>query len=410
MRGSSLHLITEYGKRTPLTTSTIEVSLVARAQTLREVVQAHAEESERLRTLSPAIVDAMWENGVMTAVNPVAAGGAEPTLSEMIDLWIEMAWQDGSFGWIGIANMPSTFAAATYLPDQGYNEIFTANNNRVTIGGQYAPNGQGHVVDGGFRLTGSWSFGSGTGHSAYVAAGFIPTENGEIRWASEGMPEILVAFVPRNEVTFTDGWHVQGLKGTGSYDYDVNDVFVPDYRTMPLFTRDPQRGHSPAGCMGLMPVTAAGHAAWALGVSKSLLDDVQELAATKYRMSDMASLASLPTFQRGLAHHVAAWRAARQLVLDTFNRAESAVQIEDVLTPTMRADIRVAAVYATDIARECAQWAHLVAGTTAVREGTRFERAFRDIYTGTQHAFISEKVAIDAAQVWLGIVDDVPSL
>jgi alkylation response protein AidB-like acyl-CoA dehydrogenase len=123
-------------------------------------------------------------------------------------------------------------------------------------------------------------------------------------------------------------------------------------------------------------------------------------------MSDMASLASRPTFQKGLAQHVAAWRAARLLVLDAFTTAESAVAAGEDLTPTLRADMRVAAVHATDVARQCAEWAHLAAGTTAIREGTRFERAFRDIYTGTQHAFISEKVAIDAAQIWLGIVDD----
>ena len=76
------------------------------------------------------------------------------------------------------------------------------------------------------------------------------------------------------------------------------------------------------------------------------------------------------------------------------------------LSPTMRADLRAAAVYATDVSREVAQWAHLAAGTTAIREGSRLERAFRDLYTGTQHAFISQKVAIDAAQVWLGLVDD----
>jgi alkylation response protein AidB-like acyl-CoA dehydrogenase len=68
--------------------------------------------------------------------------------------------------------------------------------------------------------------------------------------------------------------------------------------------------------------------------------------------------------------------------------------------------MRVAAVYATDAARECCQWAHLAAGTTAIREGSRLERAFRDMYTGTQHAFIGEKVATDSAQVWLGIVED----
>ncbi|HEY1839361.1 MAG TPA: acyl-CoA dehydrogenase family protein [Mycobacterium sp.] len=380
--------------------------VVDRARGMRDLVRTEAAESERLRTLSPLIVEEMWACGLMSAFNPKEAGGVEPSFPEMIDTWIEMAWQDGSFGWIGIANLPSTFAAATYLPDQGFAEVFTGDDSRITIGGQYFPNGQGSAVDGGFRLSGAWNFGSGTGHSAYIGAGFFPMENGEMRWVSEGIPDMRVAFLPRDEVTFTDGWHVQGLKGTGSYDYNVVDVFVPEHRTIPLFTREPVRGSSAASRMGLMPVTAAGHASFALGVAKSMLDDVEELAATKVRMSDMATLASRQTFQKGLAHHVAAWRAARLLVLDAFGLAEAAVDSGDDLTPRLRADMRLAAVYATDTARAAAEWAHLAAGTTAIREGSRLERAFRDIYTGTQHAFISEKVAMDVAQIWLGLIDD----
>jgi alkylation response protein AidB-like acyl-CoA dehydrogenase len=377
---------------------------------MRDLVRSQAGDSERQRTLSAPIVDEMWASGLMTAFNPIPAGGAEPSFAEMVETWIEMSWQDGSFGWIGIANLPSSFAAACYLPDEGFAEVFTAHDNRVTMGGQFFPNGQGEATSGGYRLSGQWSFGSGTGHSQYVAAGFLPMDAGEIRWAGDGVPDMQVAVLPRDEVTFTDGWHVQGLKGTGSYDYRVEDVFVPAHRTFPLFSRSPLRGASPATRMGLMPVTAAGHAAWALGVAKSMLDDVTDLAATKFRMSDMASLASRPTFQKGLAHHTAAWRAARLLVLDAFSTAESAVAAGDDLTPALRADMRVAAVYATDTARACAEWAHLVAGTDAIREGGRLERAFRDIYTGTQHAFISEKVAIDAAQIWLGIIEDQPGL
>ncbi|MCV7094172.1 acyl-CoA dehydrogenase [Mycobacterium kubicae] len=373
---------------------------------MRELVAEQAAESERNRTLTDAIVDEMWASGLMTALSPAAAGGIEPSFAEMIETWIEMAWQDGSFGWIGIANLPSRFAAATYLPDDGFAEVFTAHDNHVTMGGQFFPNGQGLTTDGGYLLSGSWSFGSGTGHSQYVAAGFFPLDNGEMRWISEGVPDMQVAVVPRTDIQFNDGWHVQGLKGTGSYDYSAQEVFVPVSRTFPLFARQPHRGESPASRMGLMPVTAAGHASWALGVAKSMLDDVTELAATKYRMSDMASLASRPTFQKGLAHHVAAWRAARLLVLDAFTAAEAAVGAGSDLTPALRADMRAAAVYATDTARSCAEWAHLVAGTSAVREGSRLERAFRDIYTGTQHAFISEKVAIDCAQIWLGIIED----
>jgi alkylation response protein AidB-like acyl-CoA dehydrogenase len=377
---------------------------------MRELVVAQAGESEQLRTIAPAVVDEMWASGLMSSFNPVAAGGVEPSFAEMIETWIEMAWQDGSFGWIGIANLPSSFAAAAYLPDEGFAEVFTANDNRVTMGGQFFPNGQGTAVDGGYRLTGSWSFGSGTGHSEYVCAGFFPMVDGQPVMGPDGLPDMQVAVVPRDEIVFKDGWHVQGLKGTGSYDYGVEDVFVPSGRTFPLFSHVPYRGSSPATRMGLMPVTAAGHASWALGVAKSMLDDVEELAATKFRMSDMASLASRPTFQKGLAHHVAAWRAARLLVLDAFGTAEAAVAAGNDLTPALRADMRVAAVYATDVAREAAEWAHLAAGTTSIREGSRLERAFRDIYTGTQHAFISEKVAIDVAQIWLGIISDQPGL
>jgi indole-3-acetate monooxygenase len=384
--------------------------VVSLARGMRDLVQAEAAESERMRTLTPAIVNEMWASGLMSSFNPVAAGGVEPSFTEMIETWIEMAWQDGSFGWIGIANLPSSFAAAAYLPDEGFAEVFTAHDNRVTLGGQFFPNGQGTAVDGGYLLNGSWSFGSGTGHSEYVAAGFLPMDNGEMRWISEGLPDMQVAVLPRAEINFKDGWHVQGLKGTGSYDYSVENVFVPASRTFGLFVREPHRGASPATRMGMMPVTAAGHASWALGVAKSMLDDVQELAATKYRMSDMESLASRPTFQKGLAHHRASWRAARLLVLDAFTTAEAAVAAGEDLTPALRADMRVAAVYATDTARSCAEWAHLVAGTSSIREGSRLERAFRDVYTGTQHAFISEKVAIDAAQIWLGIIEDQPGL
>ena len=126
-------------------TSTAEEGnqVVARARGMRELVRAEAAESERLRTLTPAIVDEMWASGLMSSFNPMVAGGVEPSFAEMIETWIEMAWQDGSFGWIGIANLPSTFAAGAYLPD------------------------------------------------------------------------MQVAIAPRDDITFTDGWYVQGLKGTG---------------------------------------------------------------------------------------------------------------------------------------------------------------------------------------------------
>src|SRR6478735_8107748 len=196
---------------------------------MAEIVTAQAEASEQARTLTAPVVDALWDTGLMTFMNPAAAGGSEPSFAEMLDIWQRMAWLDGSFGWIGIANLPSSAAVAAYLPDAGFEEVF-GSGDRVTMGGQFAPNGQGVKVEGGYRLSGSWNFGSGTGHSAFVCAGFLPMDDGNFCFDDDGQISLRAAVLPRDEVTFTDGWHVQGLKGTGSYDYNVQDLFVPEHR------------------------------------------------------------------------------------------------------------------------------------------------------------------------------------
>jgi alkylation response protein AidB-like acyl-CoA dehydrogenase len=376
------------------------------ARSLRGLTAEEAGECERNRTLTARSVAALWDSGLMQHFNPVEAGGSEPTFAEMIETWIELAWQDGSLGWIGIANFPSAAACAAYLPPEGFAEVFTANDNRVTVGGQFFPNGLGETVPGGYRVTGAWNFGSGTGHSEYVAAGFMPTVDGELVVGDDGIPPLLVAVVPRGDVEFTDGWHVQGLRGTGSYDYGLTDVIVPATRVFELFTRTPQRGRSAAFRMGLIPITGAGHASWALGVAKGMLDDVAELALVKVRMGDDGALANRATFQKGFAHHTAMWRAGRLLVIDTFGHVERTVLDGGELTPGMRADLRMAATYATEASREVVTWAHLAAGTAAIREGSRLERAFRDLYTGTQHVFIGEKTYIDAARIHLGLAGD----
>ena len=388
------------------TTTDADIDGPAMVAAMAALVEAEAPACEELRTTTPPVVEAMWERGLFQRFNPAEAGGAEPTFAEMIRTWIDMAQLDGSFGWIGIANLPATAAVASLLPEDGFAEVFTANDDHVTLGGQFFPNGTGTAADGGYRITGSWNFGSGTGHSHYVAAGFLPMVDGEMLWARKGVPDLRVAVVARDDVRFTDGWHVQGLRGTGSYDYGLDDVFVPEGRTFRLFSREPLRGSAPTFETGIMGPVAAGHGAWALGVARSMVDDVRELALGKVRMGDPSTLADKTSFQVGLVRHEAMLDAAELLLFKSFGDVEDAIGAGDPLTDLMRAKMRAAAVHATDAAREAATWAHLSAGTAAIREGSRLERAFRDIYTGTQHAFIGEKVAADCAQVRLGLVED----
>ncbi|HEX7443744.1 MAG TPA: hypothetical protein VF320_07655, partial [Acidimicrobiales bacterium] len=117
------------------------------ARSLRALTAEEAGPCERNRTLTPRTVEALWDSGLLQSFNPVEAGGAEPSFTEMIETWIELAWQDGSLGWIGIANLPSAAACAAYLPQAGFDEVFNGHDNRVTVGGQFFPNGLGAVVD-----------------------------------------------------------------------------------------------------------------------------------------------------------------------------------------------------------------------------------------------------------------------
>ena len=130
------------------------------------------------------------------------------------------------------------------------------------------------------------------------------------------------------------------------------------------------------------------------------------LAQAKVRMGDMTTLAHKPTFQRGLAHHEGMWRAARRLVYDTCAEVGRAMEAGEALTQAMRLDVRLAATYATEACREVVTFAHLASGTSSIREGGRLERAFRDMLTGTQHAFISEKIYIEVGELLVGVKDD----
>ena len=117
-------------------------------------------------------------------------------------------------------------------------------------------------------------------------------------------------------------------------------MFVPEHRTYKLLTRTPQRESAPLHRLGILPVVAAGHGSWALGVAKSMLDDVATLAKEKVRMSDMETLALRQTFQRNLSHHTGMWRAARAGLIEAFTTVEAAAAAGNDLTPAMRADLR----------------------------------------------------------------------
>ncbi len=385
---------------------------LARARALAPLIEANAARAEELRTLPPETVRALADSGLFRFGLPRELGGEEADFRTAIEVWEEVTRADGSAGWTLMANGSGAAAAAAYLSNEAVQKIF-GGDAAATVGGQFAPRGSGVREGDGFRVTGSYSFGSGSGHSRYVSAGFIPLESSAPRMLPSGLPDMRVGFVPREQVEFTDNWNTLGLRGTGSFDYEVPGLFVPDGFHFGLFDRTPQRGGETYRAifrLDMMMMTAAGHAAWALGMGRRALDEARAMATTRQRMGDATPLAGRLTFQREFMRAEAQLRAARLLVLDAFGAVQEASQRGAGETPEQRALVRAATVLATDAAREACDFAHSRAGTVAIRTGSALERCFRDMHTGSQHAFIGEKVATDAATVLLGTAENVLGL
>jgi alkylation response protein AidB-like acyl-CoA dehydrogenase len=378
-----------------------------RARALAPLIERNAALAEEQRTLPTETVRALADAGLFRFGLPHELGGDDADFRTAIEVWEEVSRADGSAGWTLMANGSGSAAAAAYLSDEAVAKIF-GGDPAATVGGQFAPRGTGQREGNGWRVTGSYSFGSGSGHSRYVSAGFVPLENGAPRMLPSGLPDLRVGFVPREQIELTDNWNTLGLRGTGSFDYEVRGVLVPDGFHFGLFDREPRRGGAKfRACfrLDMMMMTAAGHASWALGLGRRALDEARGMATTRQRMGDPTALAGRLTFQRGYADADAKLRAARLLVLDAFASVQDAAERGVAETGEQRALVRAAAVFATDAAREACDFAHLRAGTVAIRAGSPLERAFRDIHTGSQHAFIGEKVMTDAATILLGTAE-----
>lgn len=365
------------------------------------MVAAEALAAERAGCLTDKSVDAMANSGLMALAVPEALGGAEQGLETQLAVWEEVSRADGSAGWCLMATATASCFAGAFCAPEAAKEMF-ASARWVSHAGQFAPRGQGIAEAGGFQVTGDYSFGSGSAYSAFISAGFIPLYDGQPRIEASGLPEMRVAMLPRERVVFRGNWHVAGLQGTGSFDYGVQGQHVDEGYTFSLFCKEPLTGGD-LYRMGIFPLTAGGHAGWALGVGRHALDEIRELALSKMRMGEETTVAGTPRFQYELARAEAKLRSARAFVFDAFGDLERSVLAGSEPSLEQRALVRTSTTYCTEIAAEVADFAYRFAGTDSLRQPSDLQRAWRDIHAGTQHIFVADKTYLDSAQVFLGI-------
>ncbi len=343
-------------------------------------------------------VNALEDAELHKVMVPEAVGGLELPVNECIDIWAEISWADGSVGWCLMASCAATAYFAAWCPDEHIDRMFS--DGVPMSAGQFAPNGTATPDGDGFRLNGRYSFGSGINHAQWAGAGVFTEE-------PEGVdPRFLFAIYPVEKAQITGNWDVMGLQATASYDYTLEDVYVPAISTFDMFDLTVYRG-GPLYKLGVMPLTAAGHAGFAIGVVQRGLDELHSVARSKHRMGDATPLAQNDRFVHEIGELESRFRAAKGWLHETFATAEGNVVETGIVDPMDVILTRQATVFVTQEGADILRRAYLLAGTDALRSGG-LQRAFRDIHAGTQHVFAGTGPALELGRALLDAAPDNP--
>jgi alkylation response protein AidB-like acyl-CoA dehydrogenase len=378
-------------------------SFPERAKVLAQLANEHAEYGDKAGRLAQPLVDALHESGLFGMWVPrVVRGGAELDPVSSIQVIENLSYGDPSAGWVLMAAALAVGTGAAYLQDEAVQELF-GHDRLPIIAGQGTRPGKAVAVDGGFRLSGSWSFASGIKHGTHIhTLGII-----------EGSNEPRIFVLPVEKATLIDNWDVMGLRATGSIDYTIDDVFVPEAYTHFAITETPERGGS-LYTLGIISFAGMCHSGWACGIGRRLLDELAALV--KERGGSRSPQGSSASFQENFAKAEAKFRSARALVYDVWGDVKAVLAEGGKLTVRQHSLLRLAMANATWSAHDAAQFAYQAAGSVGLRAGT-IQRLFRDMHAGTQHITSSSPVyqaigrelgglAEGSRWVFLNLVDD----
>jgi alkylation response protein AidB-like acyl-CoA dehydrogenase len=376
-------------------------ALLGRIAELQPVVRGYQDETERGMRIPPPLVAELKAAGVYRMVVPRALGGLQVDLLTYLRAAELLAEADGSVGW-NIGNNAVGQLVALGLPEAGVEEIFADGPDTIVAGTAVAGGGSAVRVDGGYRVSGRWTFGSGCRESRWMMANFdLSDGNG----ASAGLYR---AFFQPSECTVIETWDMVGMRGTGSHDWRVDDVFVPERRTAlvegRLLVNQWQRW---AGTLYQLPIHALvgpHHSAAATGIARAGIDALTELAGAKMPRGRVAGLLrDREAIQDAVARAeglLGGGQAFRTLVLrdvwDTVDRGEDT-------TLRQRARCRLAASHAVDCARQAMELMYRAGGTTSSQRSHQISHCWRDLHVVAGAASTAPEWYALAGRVFLGL-------
>ena len=377
------------------------VTAADRTDGVARIARELADESERLGTLAPDAEAAMRESGLFWVLLPAELGGLGAGVVSAMEVFEAVSRADGSSGWTLMANSLATSVVAAYCGDEAVAQIFGPGDANAVVAGMLGPGGNCVEVDGGYRGSGRYSFGSGSGHADWLAAGMFVLEDGRPRNLATGQPEVRVCIVPRRAVELAANWDVMGLVGTGSYDYVVPEQFVEAGFSFERTSLNPRRG-GPIFSLGVAGLACAGHGAVALGIAARALEEIAGLAGQKKRPAYPSVVGDHPLFLHGFSHHEAMYQAARAYIHELFGEAQDTVDSGGELSALTRQRFRQSATYVHSVAADVVRWCYTWGGSDALRLPSPLGRCLRDISGATQHIFVDPVTLVDAGPALVG--------
>jgi len=383
--------------------------LLARAKRIRPILEVNAEETDRLRRLADANVEALHATGLCRLMAPRRLGGYETDIRTYIAVIAELGQGCGSTSWT--ASLLNVCAWLVGLfPERAQNDVW-GTNSEAWIAGSLAPRGEARAVQGGWIVNGRWPWASGCLHAQWAACGIhMKDERGE-------MANLGLALLPMTEFAIEDTWHMPGMKGTCSNTIVAADAFVPEHRFLPY----------PAAFEGryrteyqdevlyraaLVPLTILILIGSQLGIAKAALDYVIANASARgVTHTNFTRQAESTGFQIQVAEaamkidtaYLHAFRAA-----DELDAAASARTHPNLVA---RARVRADAALVAKYCREAVDLLVSAHGTSSLADSNRLQRQWRDIHVASHHAITEWQVNLEIyGKALLGVEPNITPL
>jgi len=370
--------------------------IVTLAEDLIPLISKLRHTTENNRCIAEPIVQALRQSDLCRMLLDTGTP-SQYTPEEWLRVLETLAGAEASVSWLVWNNTLPCFWAR-FLDDAGRARVF-GDSSRL-FAGSTRPTGRAVITQGGFRLSGRWSLVSGCELADYVHLMSLVHEDGVPRMLALGQPDLRVLLVPKGRYAILDTWHVGGLRGSGSHDVVVDDVFVPIEDS--VAPAPPVANNSPLAQLPIIPMMIAGIGAQFLGMARSALAVTIEILRNKVSVDPGMSIRERPSMLADIASYRAACAAAESHLHATMATTWDKVK-RQLPTVEDRAALYSAGLYAANVARAGVVAMHAAAGTTALYVDCPLERSIRDLQTMERHIAAQPVWLEDAGRVLVGL-------